>query len=375
MISPTQIKKPSNWQDFESLCKKLWGEIWSCSDTIQKNGRQGQSQHGVDVYGIPEGKQCYYGIQCKGKDDYSDAQLALDEIDREIEKAASFEPPLGRLVFATTANKDASVETYIRKKNLENIRKGGFEIYLSCWEDIVDLLEQYKGTYKWYVNNCQYKDTTDVFVSFFDNSTCCVISPKYERITKKYQLAEPKSPSLYDLSKAIVAPSRLSPPRRINKTWCKVKMEIMNIGSTVIEDYKLKLWFDSSKIEDIDTPLRYVNDPLIDSATKAQINASRESRQEVFFGDYSNELVIKPRNPVLVQNDILSFSFSLKPKKWDVDEIDMCWEFLSRDYSKSGNLLINVQPIFDDKYEIINVNENEEFKEDEVVIQPLIING
>jgi ATP-binding cassette subfamily B protein len=44
MIAPTQMKKPSNWQDFEKLCKLLWGEIWDCEDTIKQHGRQGQNQ-------------------------------------------------------------------------------------------------------------------------------------------------------------------------------------------------------------------------------------------------------------------------------------------------------------------------------------------
>jgi hypothetical protein len=54
MIAPTQIRKPENWQDFEKLCKKLWGEIWDCSDTIQRNGRSGQNQNGVDIFGLPK---------------------------------------------------------------------------------------------------------------------------------------------------------------------------------------------------------------------------------------------------------------------------------------------------------------------------------
>ena len=53
------IQKPVNWQDFESLAKKLWGEIWA-TDSIKKNGRMGQTQHGVDVYGIPSGEKDYY---------------------------------------------------------------------------------------------------------------------------------------------------------------------------------------------------------------------------------------------------------------------------------------------------------------------------
>lgn len=36
MQVPTQIHKPANWQDFETLCMKLWGRIWDCADTIKK---------------------------------------------------------------------------------------------------------------------------------------------------------------------------------------------------------------------------------------------------------------------------------------------------------------------------------------------------
>lgn len=53
MIAPTQIRPPENWQDFELLCKKLWGEIWNCPDIIKRNGRSGQKQCGVDIYGTP----------------------------------------------------------------------------------------------------------------------------------------------------------------------------------------------------------------------------------------------------------------------------------------------------------------------------------
>ena len=78
-----QLRKPENWQDFESLCKVLWGEIWNCPE-IKKNGRTGQTQHGVDVYATPQGETEYYGIQCKGKDDYTDSELTEKEIDKEI---------------------------------------------------------------------------------------------------------------------------------------------------------------------------------------------------------------------------------------------------------------------------------------------------
>lgn len=110
MNAQLQLRKPSNWQDFELLCKKLWGEIWKCEDTIQRNGWLGQKQNGVDVYGIPLGVSQYYGVQCKRKDEYTHAQLTKTEIDSEINKARNFSPTLKRFIFASTSNKDTEIE-------------------------------------------------------------------------------------------------------------------------------------------------------------------------------------------------------------------------------------------------------------------------
>lgn len=166
MIAPTQIMKPKNWQDFEKLCKLLWGEIWNCSDSIKQHGRQGQAQHGVDIYAYVEKYVGYCGIQCKGKDDYTKAQLTEVEIDNEIDKAKTFSPKLKRFIFATTANKDAVIEQYIRQKDMECIGQGLFHVDVFSWEDIVDLLERERTVYNWYLNNCQFKEATDVKVVF-----------------------------------------------------------------------------------------------------------------------------------------------------------------------------------------------------------------
>ena len=80
------IRKPENWQDFESLCKKLWGEVWEISSKIKKNGRIGQPQAGVDVYGKPKGETNYWGIQCKGKDDYINSKLTKKRLTQKLRK-------------------------------------------------------------------------------------------------------------------------------------------------------------------------------------------------------------------------------------------------------------------------------------------------
>lgn len=198
MKAPTHIMKPKNWQDFEKLCKLLWGEVWDCEDSIKQHGRQGQAQQGVDVYAYVEKYDGYCGIQCKGKDDYTHAQLTEVEIDNEIAKAKNFQPTLKRLIFATTANKDTKIESYIRIKDIECHSQGLFHVDIFSWEDIADLLERYRTTYNWYVNNCQFKEATDVKVTFSNESEEITICPKYVRTTIKYQLQEPLPRTLWD---------------------------------------------------------------------------------------------------------------------------------------------------------------------------------
>ena len=90
---------------------------------LKKNGRAGQNQHGVDIYGIPKNEVQYFGIQCKGKDEYTKAILTEKEIIAEIEKAKTFKPKLKKLYFTTTANKDERIEEFVRLKILKTLNK------------------------------------------------------------------------------------------------------------------------------------------------------------------------------------------------------------------------------------------------------------
>jgi hypothetical protein len=381
MIAPTQIRKPENWQDFEKLCKKLWGEIWDCPDTIQRNGRSGQNQNGVDVYGLPKNETAYYGIQCKGKDDYSDTRLTINEIECEIRRALNFKPKLKRFIFATTANKDVSVEEYIRNKNLEHIQKGFFEVYISSWEDIVDLLEERRDTYNWYINNCQYKDLSDIEV-FIDERKEHDIYPQYFRTTKTYSMKD-NDPyvSMYqaifdqyrisEVSRPLFNP--LNPPRKINYTWCTIPINIKNTGNTVIEDYKLCLHFEHDKIEDLDDKFRYLNEPLMNQAALAQLNASEEAKREVFeSSEYFNVIEYLPLNRILVQDDSRRFKIGVKPKQ-NVDKIEIYWSVKARNYQKEGILYLNVKPKYEEKTKNIIVDNIKDLKETEIIIEPKII--
>lgn len=378
MIAATQMKKPSNWQDFEKLCKLLWGEIWVCEDTIKRHGRQGQNQHGVDVFAYVERYGGYCGIQCKGKDDYTNAQLTEAEIDEEIEKAKGFEPELKQLIFATTANKDAKIECYIRKKDVENRGKGLFQVDIASWEDIVDQLERYKTTYNWYVNNCQFKEATDVSVTFNGDEEI-IIHPEYVRTTVHYEYKELTAleKSFQSQWKDLLSPNlgaSLMPwnrPHQVDKRWCELKIRIDNIGSTVIKSPKLVVYFRSEDIVKIDDDFYYCNAFGINEAAKAQINAGRDAKREV-FQTYRNQLEYRPKNSIFVQKDYRDFHMSIIPAD-GIKVLPLIWQFLCEDYQKEGFLTINVEPIIEERTKTIVVNDEAEIKPDEISVEAKII--
>ncbi len=376
MIAQTQLKKPSNWQDFEKLCKLLWGEIWVCEDTIKRHGRQGQNQYGVDVFSYVEKYGGYCGIQCKGKDDYTNAQLTEREIDAEIEKALDFDPKLKLLVFATTANKDAKIEGYIRKKDIENRTNGLFAIDIASWEDIVDQLERYRSTYNWYLNNCQFKDATDVSVTF-DGEEETTIHPEYVRTTVHYEYKQlTQSERIlkaqlenFKASSAFVMP--WNKPSRIDKRWCKLNIRIDNIGKTVIKTPKLIVTFRPEDIEKIDDNFYYCNTFGLDDAAKAQINVGKDANREV-FQTYKNQLEYRPLKSVFVQKDHRDFSMNIIVHD-GIKSLPLIWEFLCEDYQKKGCLIINVEPVIEECTKTVVVDDESDLKPDIVTTKAKII--
>lgn len=378
MEAKTQLRKPENWQDFERLCKVLWGEIWECPDTIKRNGRQGQAQKGVDIYGIKKGECVYRGIQCKGKDDYTNSQLTESEIDNEIAKALLFTPKLKSFYFATTANKDAHIEEYIRNKNLESISNGGFEIDIFAWEDIVDLIEAHRNIYNWYLNNCSYKDVSDVDV-FIDWKKEYTIYPEYYRITREYYL---KPQNMFFISQEELRLLKtntqfmslnnvLNPPSKHDYRWCTIPINIYNIGKTVIENYKLSIIIEN--VLEISDKFHYYNSRLMDQAAVTQINARKDAQREVFEStEYCNVIEYRPKERILVQDDHRTFKIAVKPKD-NVQSIKITWILYSRNYKKEGELLLNVEPKFEDKKEKVEVDNIDELKENEVIISPKIV--
>ena len=136
------IPSPENWQDFEKLCCDLWREIWRYKNA-QKNGRGGQSQHGVDISGQPNQNKEWAGVQCKGKNDYKNKTLTIKEINSEVEKAIKFKPKLSEFIIATSGEKDVKIEELARRITNKHQKIGLFSVHVFAWEDIKNYLDFY----------------------------------------------------------------------------------------------------------------------------------------------------------------------------------------------------------------------------------------
>ncbi len=140
--SDLQLSPPSNWEQFEKFSCELYRKIWDDPDT-KRNGRQGQPQNGVDVYGRPQQGVKLAGVQCKGKDDYQNKEITIKEVQAEIEKAKEFNPSLSEYTILTTGKVPMEVEKYIREINDKHKKKDLFSVHIKNWTDILELLDSY----------------------------------------------------------------------------------------------------------------------------------------------------------------------------------------------------------------------------------------
>lgn len=359
MEAPLSLRRPINWQDFETLCKKLWGEIWACTE-IKKNGRIGQAQHGVDIYGIPKSETQYYGIQCKGKDEYTDKQFTEDEIIAEIEKAKLFQPPLKKLYLATTAVKDAKIEEFVRVKNLENISDGLFEVHIFSWEDIVELIDENKETHDFYLKSQNYKSRKSVSVTFQNASTELIMTPEFKQTTihrtQKIIPAVPLNNSLSAImglhNKFAAIPTAVArfeaASTKINLSLCPLYFQIHNTGAEPLEEFKL--------LFEIHGEIQEVTDDN-EVRTGTHIFPKIYQTPDVRLNKENKTGKILPQASILVGDDTFnSDMFFIKPLPKDYS-LEIRWKLISKDFKDSGVLQITVVPNINFEYKDILVED------------------
>jgi hypothetical protein len=119
---------------FESLCRDLWEDIWGPGSGAQKNGRSGQPQAGVDVYGRQSGR--WIGVQSKQKDGLLRTKISVAELEQEVEKALTFKPPLSSFLLATSGPAEVRVQERAREITDDHATRGLFSVEIWPWERI-----------------------------------------------------------------------------------------------------------------------------------------------------------------------------------------------------------------------------------------------
>ncbi|WP_395448936.1 hypothetical protein ACHMW7_03195 [Aminobacter sp. UC22_36] len=124
------IPRPKLWQDFEKGSALLWRRILD-DPSIHRFGKNGQAQHGMDMYGYRDGVTAkIVGVQCKCKGQGEKA--SEKELRDDFEKALKYEPRLTEYFFTTTADDDAPLST-VAAKLTEEQRVLGRNIVVRAW--------------------------------------------------------------------------------------------------------------------------------------------------------------------------------------------------------------------------------------------------
>jgi len=339
MKSPKTLRKPLNWQDLETLCKKLWGEIWECAE-IKKNGRTGQKQCGVDVYGIPKYESQYYGIQCKGKSEYNNKQFTIREIDIEIEKALLFKPKLKKLYLVTTAEKDVKIEEYIRIKNIESIGKGNFEVHIFSWEDVVELIEENRKTYQFYINSNNYKSQLNAEITFENNLRELDLEPRYIRKHVRYvQQIVPRG--MFSRQKTVIYPDLNYEQMKLKKlissqnlSYVPFSLRIKNTGNNQLENYKIRIEL-SGNILDTRTSDYTIGPESVNTSKEIQIRNS-------------HLVEINPTPNYLVSSDFYDTDKIYIKSGIENQCITLRAKLLAKTYTCEEKLTINTNPTITD---------------------------
>ncbi len=129
--------KPQDWNAFEDIVCDVFSRKYQ-NLNLQRYGRSGQRQHGVDIAGLISGG--VLGVQCKH---HIRGDLDTKEIDGEVTKSEQFRPVLTEYIIATSADRDTKAHKHILMLAAKRQSAGTYPVVLKFWDDICNWLSEY----------------------------------------------------------------------------------------------------------------------------------------------------------------------------------------------------------------------------------------
>jgi hypothetical protein len=132
----TDLPIPKSWDEFEDISADLLKRMWR-DPYVTRNGRSGQSQFGVDIYGRPvhlreKGTQIAVA-QCRRVESLTEQQIS-----DELKKAYNFNPLPEEYLMLTTLKRDSTLQTFVRKNTWKINR-----VEILFWDDICLYLAEF----------------------------------------------------------------------------------------------------------------------------------------------------------------------------------------------------------------------------------------
>lgn len=129
--------KPQDWNAFEDIVCDVFSRKYQ-NLNLQRYGRSGQRQNGVDIAGLTPGG--VLGVQCKH---HIRGDLNTKEIDHEVTKSEQFRPGLTEYVIATSADRDTKAHEHVLAVAAGRQSAGTYPVALKFWDDICNWLSEY----------------------------------------------------------------------------------------------------------------------------------------------------------------------------------------------------------------------------------------
>ncbi len=153
--------------EFEELLRDICVLEWNDPRT-ERNGRRGQPQKGVDIYGQPAWLDgAFYGVQCKLRP--SQKQLSKTEIMSEVKEARGFPHKLSKLIIATDTPKDNKLQIMVDNISAQEVSSGGFAVEIWFWPQIERRIGTYPSIFaKYYYEQIASLTNLDVLTRLID---------------------------------------------------------------------------------------------------------------------------------------------------------------------------------------------------------------
>lgn len=141
-LSSYQLPAPADWQAFERFTRDLFSAEWE-DQRAEMNGRSGQPQAGVDVFGTNIRNGGLEGVQCKGKDSRFGHGVTVEELRNEVAKAFAFKPALTHYYLVTSGEADVKVQEEARLINETHRKAGKFGVNVYSWGQLLAILQKH----------------------------------------------------------------------------------------------------------------------------------------------------------------------------------------------------------------------------------------